>query len=438
MKNLIITTSLIVLSTFCFAQSVNTKRLDSLFQILEQNDKFMGSLAVSQNGNTIYSNTIGFINVEDSIRSNHKTKYRIGSISKMYTATLILKAIEENKLKLEQKLENFFPSIANSKTITIENLLNHSSGIHDFTRTEDYPNWSKINQSKNSMVKRISSYKSEFSPNIKSEYSNSNFVLLTYILEEVYKTTYKNLLKEKITGPLNLENTFYGGKIDPKNNEAHSYSFLGKWNKETETDMSIPQGAGAIVSTPEDLNTFINGLFNEKIISRTSLDKMMIIENGFGLGLLRFPYNDKWSYGHTGGIDGFEAITSYFPKDRLAISLTSNGINYNKNNILLAVLGSYYGKGFDMPDFNKVKLKEKDLEKYLGTYSSEQIPPKITISQEGLTLLAQATGQSAFPLAPASIHTFVFEQAGVKIKFKPDTEEMLLIQGGKEFLFSKN
>jgi len=437
MKNLIITTSLILMSAFCVAQKLNTKRLDSLFQILDRNDKFMGSLAVSQNGNTIYRNTIGFINVNDSIRSNNNTKYRIGSISKMFTAALILKAVEENKLKLAQSLKDFYPSIANSETITIENLLNHSSGIHDFTRTEDYSNWNRIKQSKDSMVKRISSYKSEFPPNSDSEYSNSNFVLLTYILEEVYHTSFETLLNEKITEPLLLENTFYGGEIDTKNNEAYSYSYLGKWNIEKETDMSIPQGAGAIVSTPEDLNTFISGLFNEKIISRTNLDQMKNIENGYGLGLLRFPYNDKWSYGHTGGIDGFESVTSFFPGDKLAISLTSNAINYNKNDILLAVLGSFYGNEFNLPDFSKVALNGEDLDVYLGTYSSEQIPPKIKITKEGLSLLAQATGQSAFPLEPTSKNTFVFEKAGVLIEFKPNTQKMILKQGGKEFLFSK-
>jgi len=437
MKNLIITTSFVLLSAFCVAQKLNTKKLDSLFQILEQNDKFMGSLAVSQNGNSIYENTIGFRNLEDSIKSNRNTKYRIGSISKMFTATLILKAVEENKLNLDQSLKDFYPEVVNSGMITIKSLLNHSSGIHDFTRNEDYLKWNQIKQPKDKMIQRIASYTSDFTPNSESEYSNSNFVLLTYILEDVYKKPFRKLLKEKIIDPLKLENTFYGGKIDSKNNEAYSYTYLGKWNKETETNMSIPQGAGAIVSTPEDLNVFIMALFNENIISKSSLDQMKNIENGYGVGLFRFPYGDKLSYGHTGGVDGFRSSTSFFPEDKLAISLSSNGIYYKNNDILLAVLGSFYGRGFDLPDFNKVELTEKDLEKYLGTYSSEQIPPKIMISKKGSTLLAQATGQSAFPLEPRSKDTFVFEQAGVKIEFKTGTEEMIMKQGGKEFLFSK-
>ena len=148
MKNLIITTLFFFLSAICVAQKLNAKKLDSLFQILEQNDKFMGSLAVSQNGNIIYENTIGFISLEDSIKSNNNTKYRIGSISKVFTAALVLRAIEENKLKLDQSLKDFYPIIANSEKITVKNLLNHSSGIHDFTRNEDYLKWNQIKQPK--------------------------------------------------------------------------------------------------------------------------------------------------------------------------------------------------------------------------------------------------------------------------------------------------
>ena len=128
--------------------------------------------------------------------------------------------------------------------------------------------WNQIEQSKQNMLKRISNYKSDFNPNSKSEYSNSNFILLTYILEDVYKKSFSNILQEKIIEPLSLENTFYGEKINPGDNEAFSYSYLGKWNKESETNMSVPQGAGAIVSMPEELTISSNSRFNEKLFPK--------------------------------------------------------------------------------------------------------------------------------------------------------------------------
>lgn len=419
------------------AQSFDSKKLDSLFQLLKEHHKFMGTLAVSHDQKAIYSNSIGYADVENKIKTDSLTKYRIGSISKIFTATLALKAIEEGKLELNKTIEKYFPKIKNAHRITIKNLLNHSSGIHDFTRNDDYLKWNTQFQSKEDMIERISNSENDFEPNSKSEYSNSNFVLLTFILEEVYEQPFRKILKKQIVKPLNLKNTYYGEKIKSNRNEAHSYSYLGKWIKKEETNMSIPQGAGGIVSNPKDLNTFIEQLFLGNIISNKSLKLMKTIENGYGLGLLRFPYNDKISYGHTGGIDEFKSVTSYFPEDKLAISLSSNGTNYDINKILLAVLATFYNNSFDLPNFETITVNSDDLEKYLGTYSSEQIPPKIIISKEDNSLIAQATGQAAFPLEAIGADVFIFEQAGIKLEFNPSKNEMTLEQGGKNFLFKK-
>lgn len=129
MKKFLILSLLIITNTVCFSQTFKSQRLDSLFLVLEKNNKFMGSIAVSQNGKLLYSNTIGYSDVENSKKADFKTKYRIGSISKMFTASLILKAIEENKISLNQTLDKYFPGIENSKQITIGNMLNHKSGF---------------------------------------------------------------------------------------------------------------------------------------------------------------------------------------------------------------------------------------------------------------------------------------------------------------------
>jgi CubicO group peptidase (beta-lactamase class C family) len=435
MKNILTNLALLLFVTIATAQSINTQKLDSLFILLEQNDKFMGSIAISQNQQTIYEKAIGFTDLENNVKATSNSKYRIGSISKMFTASLIFKAIENGELKLEQSIEKFFPKVENSNAITVENLLNHSSGIHDFTRDDDYSNWDTITQSKEKMIERISNGESEFSPNEKNDYSNSNYVLLTFILEEIYNKPFRKILDNRIVKPLKLKNTYYGGKTNISKNETYSYSYSGKWVKESETDMSIPQGAGAIISNPTDLNVFVEQLFLGNIVSEKSLEKMKTIKNGYGMGLFQFPYNGKVSFGHTGGIDAYQSVTSYFEKDKLAISLTSNGVNYDKNKILLATLATFYRDNFELPNFEGIELTSKDLEKFLGTYSSEQIPPKIAITKEGNTLFAQATGQGAFPLEPTSETVFTFDQAGVKIEFNPSDKTMILYQGGGEFKF---
>lgn len=438
MKKITIVCLFVFITGNVFSQTFNSKRLDSLFTLLEKNYKYMGSIAISENGKTIYTKSIGYDNIETSKKSSINTKYRIGSISKTFTASLIFKAVEENKINLNQTIDKYFPTVKNAKTITISNLLNHRSGIHDFTNEDDYLNWNTQLQSKAKMIERISAGEIVFEPNTKGQYSNSNYVLLSFILEDVYKKPFGEILNQKITKPLQLKNTYLGGKINLENNECYSYTFdNGKWKKETETDMSIPLGAGAVVSNPVDLNLFFESLFAGKVVSIEHLNQMKTIKDKFGMGILEFPYFERKSYGHTGGIDGFRSIAGYFPTEKLAISLTSNGVGYDNNNILLCALSSYFNNPFTMPVFSTVAVTPEILNSYSGNYGTSQIPLKINISNKDNTLIAQATGQPSFPLEATAVNIFKFDAAGIVLEFNAEKSEMTLKQGGKEFLFKK-
>lgn len=437
MKKILIIGLTALFGATSFSQTFNTQRMDSLFHILEQKEKFMGSIAVSQNGKILYTKAIGYSDLEASKKATTATKYRIGSISKMFTAALILKAVEENKTSLAQTLDRYFPQIENSKKITIGNLLNHRSGIHSFTDDDDYLTYNTVPKSEKEMLALIAKGKSDFEPNSKGEYSNSNYVLLSYILEKIYKKDFASVLNMKIIKPLGLKDTYFGGTTNIQNNECYSYSFEGKWNKETETDMSIPMGAGSLVSNPTDLAFFIEQLFAGKIVSSKSLALMKTMTDNYGMGMFEFPYFEKKSYGHTGGIDGFQSVVSYFPEEKLAIALTSNGVSYTNNNVLLCALSSYFNRPFEIPTFKNVEVSPTILNSYLGQYASPQIPPKISITEKDNQLFAQATGQATFPLEATSDTVFKFEQAGVVLEFNSSKSQMTLKQGGKEFLFTK-
>ncbi len=420
-----------------FSQTFNTVKLDSLFQILETKDKFMGSIAVSVNGKLLYTKSIGKDDLETNKLSTISTKYRIGSISKMFTSCLIFKAVEDKKLSLDQTIEKYFPTIENANKISIGNLLNHRSGIHNFTNDENYMRYNTEPKSEKQMIEIIAKGKSDFEPNSKAEYSNSNYVLLSYILEKTYKKAYKELLTSKIIKPLGLKNTYFGNKTNIQINECYSYSFEEKWQKEKETDMSIPMGAGAIVSNPTDLVVFIENLFSHKIISQNSLKQMKTLKDNYGMGIFQFPFYDKQGFGHTGGIDGFGSVLSYFPADKLAVALTSNGRVYENNNIMIATLSCYYNKPFEIPTFKNIELKSEDLDKYLGEYSKENFPLKINVTKEGNKLFAQATGQSAFPLEAIEKDIFEFSTANIKMEFNPKDNQMTIIQGGRITLMQK-
>ena len=436
MKKMLILSLTVSLMSFAgFSQQFDKTKLDSYFDTLESNNKFMGSVAVSRNGELIYTKSLGFADIEQGLKANENSKYRIGSISKTFTTVLIFKAIEENKLNTNQTIDKFFPTINNAEKITIEHLLYHRSGILSLTDDQFYLHWNTQAKTKPEMIEIITKAGSVFEPDTKTSYSNSNFVLLSYILEEIYHKSYTNILKEKIIKPMGLQNTYYGQKINGMDNECNSYKYTEGWKKEPETDMSIPLGAGGIVSTPIDLTLFGEALFKGKLVSEKSLKQMQTIKEYCGMGLFQMPFYDQSGFGHTGGIDGFMSMFAYYPESGIAFAYTSNGINYNGNDVAIAVLSAVYNKPFEIPEFKTYRPTEEELEQYLGVYSSQQLPLKINITKAGKQLIGQATGQSSFPLEATEKDKFKFEQAGIIMEFTPIDKTMLLKQGGGVFHF---
>lgn len=438
MKNKItLALGLVLTATTLFAQVPDKTKLDRYFAALEANDKFMGSVSVSQNGKTIYSKSIGYADTDKKQKTDENTKFRIGSISKTFTSVLIFKAVEEKKLKLTDNLSAYFPNIPNASKITIAQMLNHHSGIHSFTDDADYTSYMTQPKTEADLVAIISKAPAEFEPGSKGEYSNSNYVLLSYILEKIYKKPFKTIVDEKIVKPLNLKNTRYGGKINPAANEAYSYVFTSQWEKSPETDMSVPMGAGAMISTPNDLSRFIEGLFAGKLVTTASLEQMKVMTDNYGSGLFTFPFNDKKVYGHNGGIDGFSSMLEYIAEDKTTIAIVCNGQRFNNNEIGTVLLNWVYNKPFEIPQFTSHTYTSDQLDKFTGNYTTAEIPISIAITKDGTTLMAQATGQSAFPLDPAEENVFKFDMAGIVLEFDPAKKKMTLKQGGGSFTFTK-
>ena len=436
-KSLFTILGIMILELHGLAQDFDRAKLDQYFDALEANNRFMGSVAVSRDGNIIYSRTLGFSDFENQKKADEHSKYRIGSISKTFTAVLVLKAVEEKMLDLDQTIGRYFPAIKNAGLITIEQLLRHRSGIHSFTDDPAYLTWNTQPKTAREMIEIIAKGGSDFEPGSKSEYSNSNYVLLTFILEEAFKKPYAVLLEEYITKPLGLAETALGSKINPSGNECKSYRFQDTWKVEPETDISIPLGAGGIVSTAADLTRFSDALFGGRLPGSQSLDMMKTIIGQFGMGLFQIPFYDRTGYGHTGGIDGFSSVFAFFGDGNISYALTSNGTNFNNNNISIAVLSVLYNRPYDIPVFSAYHVSPEELDSYLGVYVSARIPIKITITRENNTLIGQGTGQPSFPLEPSGKDVFKFDQAGVVMEFNPANGTMILKQGGGQFEFKR-
>lgn len=441
MKTSLIFSLLLLITISSSAQTINKEKLDQLFDVLSQNHQFMGSISVTHKGKEIYNNAIGHADLETNRKATTQTRYRIGSISKMFTTVLTLKAVEQRKISLEDPISQWFPTVKNASSIKIKHLLNHRSGLYNFVATPDYLKWNTQQKTREELLELIASFDSEFEPNTAAKYSNSNYVLLTFLLEDIYGTSYKVLI-EKLAKKLQLKNTYLGEETSLEKKECYSYTYLGDWNKSTETDMSVPLGAGAIVSTSADLNCFIRQLFKGKIIGKKSLNIMRTIQDGYGSGLFQYSYGetDKVSYGHTGGIDGFHSMLAYLEEDDLSIAICANGIkSYTPSKIRLAVLNSFYQKNFELPIFKSNTLSSEDLEPYLGRYVSEEVPFKLLLTKEKNTLLVEieGSGQPAIPLEEKEPNVFEFRPAGLVLAFDLKKSEVLMTQGGNKAVLTK-
>ena len=373
------------------------QKIDSLLTYLNKNDKFMGALCIREGENVVYNKGYGFADIQNNIAADRLTKYKIGSITKTFTAVMIMQLIEENKLTLDTKLSRFYTKIPNSEKISIYDLLHHRTGIVDYINGDSITAKNIYRfHSKEEMIQKITDYKPLFEPGTKNEYSNSNYNLLGYIIETLTKKSYAENLQTRIVKKANLVNTYFPSeKINTAKGESYSYTNNGsQWEKITEWENSIAYSAGAIISTPADVTRFMYTLFDGKLIKPSSLEQMKEIKEGYGKALMQFPFGERRFYGHTGGIENFRAVVGYYPTEKLGISLIVNGDNFNRNDIMIGILSIYYKMPFPFPTFTKVD--PAILAKYTGTYASKELPLKITITEKDKELIAQATGQSAF------------------------------------------
>ncbi|MGG7665706.1 serine hydrolase domain-containing protein [Dyadobacter sp. BHUBP1] len=421
------------------AQQVNTTDLDRLFDSLTVHDQSMASVLLMHKGQKVYERAIGYAVIDStrSVKATPQTRYRIGSITKTFTATMIMQLVEEKKLTLDTHLDKYFPDIPNASQITIEMMLRHRSGIHNFTDDEAY--WKQQTQPRTraEMLAVFVKNKPDFAPDAEAKYSNSGYILLGYIIEDITKKSYEKNLQERILSRIGLKTTSFGGKIDPARGDAYSYSFSKSWEKREETDLSQPAGAGAIVSTPGDVLAFMNALFTGKLVSQQSLTQMTKIVDIFGIGLAPMPFYQKKGYGHTGGLDAFRTMVAYFPGDSLAGAVFSNGGDYPLNDILIAMFSAYYKVPVVIPDFNTMQISPEEAERYQGVYESKQIPLKVTISHKDNKLFLQATGQPAFLLTPVKKDVFKIDAVDLTMEFRPEQKEATITQAGQAFLFTK-
>jgi D-alanyl-D-alanine carboxypeptidase len=449
MKIKILFAGLLTLALFTAgnAQTPDKAKLDQFFDRLAEKNKAMGSLTLARDGKVIYSRAIGYsqINGAEKRPLTAANRFRIGSITKMFTAAIILRLTEEGKLKLTDTLDKFLPQVPNSKKITIMQILSHRSGIPNIKREQNAQgNVNTTPMTKDEHLALIVKATPDFEPDTKALYSNSGYFILGLIIEKVTGKSYEAVLQEKIATKIGLKDTYIAtGNIDVNKNESLTYFILpgGDWKQVPETHPSMLFSAGAIVSTPNDLTKFIQALFDGKIISKESLAHMQTMRDSEGVGMVTFTFAGKTFYGHTGGADNYGAWLAYLPEEKLAFAYTTNAKVYPVKDIVSGVIDIYYNKPFQIPAFESIAVSTQVLDKYVGVYSIPGTPAKFTITRDGATLYAQPPGAgSAVPLEATAQDKFKIDNGtatGIVIEFDVAKDQMTIKRNGGERVFTK-
>jgi len=320
---------------------------------LSKINTLLGSFSTAQNGiglqatviqadGSVFNSTAGLANYKKSVPMSFDHHLHIGSITKMFTAAMVMQFIEQGRLSLEDTLDKWykFPYAAN---INLRQLLNHTSGIPDYTqdmrfyaRTILFP---KVPWQPEQLVELIEGRPLQFDPGSEHFYSNTNYLLLGRILEKLVGNAYFVMLREMIFSPLELQDSYaldYPNDLLIANGYDETIVNLGRRNT-SNYRRALENGsysAGAMISTSTDVATFTHALFNGQIVSLKTLDEMQVCMDasdkyiyaqvGYGLGLRKLILSGQELYGHTGAIPGFSGISMHNPDRNTTIALLCN------------------------------------------------------------------------------------------------------------------
>ncbi len=413
-------------------------KLDAYLEIQTKLGRFSGVVLISQNGKIIFEKAYGLANYELNAPLRVRSKFRIGSLTKSFTAAAILQLAEKGALRLEDPLARFFPDYPNGEKITIHHLLTHTSGIPNFTSLPEYAKF-KLNPA--TLSQTISLFRQlplQFEPGTKFAYSNSGYILLTAIIEKVAGKTYADYLRENIFLPLNMLDTSYDDL-----NAVIKYRALGYSLKDGEMvnapyiDMSVPAGAGGLLSTVEDLFAWDQALRTDRLLSSSSREKMFtpFLQN-YGYGWEITEVDGKKIAQHSGGIEGFVSHFTRFLTEDACLIILSNFDFAPLSQVKQDLMAIRAGKPIVWPRERKaIHLAPEIFDRYCGDY---EIAPNLIlhVSRENNRFWAQVAGQRRIEILPESETRFFGRFIEAEAVFILDQEgkvsELVIYQAGKE------
>jgi CubicO group peptidase (beta-lactamase class C family) len=415
--------------------------MDQIVQSYVANNHFMGTVLVARGNQVLFSKGYGSADLEWDVPNTPNTKFRLGSVTKQFTAASILLLEERGKLKVGDPVKTYMPDApAAWDKITIYHLLTHTSGIPNFTGFPEYAKLEAQATTPAELVARFRDKPLDFQPGEKWNYSNSGYVLLSYLIEKITGDSYEKFVRENIFTPLGMKDSGYDSNSAVIAHRASGYVYDAKgFENAGFVHMSIPQGAGALYSTTEDLLKWEQGLFGGKVLQAASLEKMTKpFKNDYACGLSVATAGGHKVIEHGGGIEGFNTELEYYPEDKLTVVVLRN-VNVNAGapaEIAKKLAGLVHGDAVKLQSEHKeITLDPKVLSRFVGVYDFG--PANMVVTLEGNQLSGKLGNQPNIPIFPESETVFFLKVVDAQIEFPKDdgsgkASQLVLHQNGRD------
>lgn len=400
---------------------------------------FSGSVLIAQHGHVLVSKGYGMADVELGVRNSPVTKFRLGSVTKQFTAMAILELQERAEISVQDPVCKYLPDCPKAwQPIKILHLLTHTSGIPNFTSFPDYKNTMAMPTTTPELLLRFKGKPLDFPPGEKFSYSNSGYEVLGAIIEKVSGQRYQEFLRKNIFDPLEMADTGYdsNGRIIVNRAKGYTFGDEGLLNC-AYLDMSIPFSAGGLYSTVLDLYKWDRALYTEKLVRKKSLEEMFTpFKDDYGYGWVINKEFNRRQIDHGGGINGFSTCIRRYPDDDACVIVLSNVDTAPSGEISHDLAAILFGEKYQMPrEHRAIKLDPRVYDAYVGEY---RLSPTfvLTVTREGDRLMTQATGQSRAEIFPEAETRFFLKAVDAQIDFVRDAQGkvtgLVLHQGGSE------
>ena len=382
---------------------------------------FSGTVLVTKQNKVLLEKGYGMADREWNIPNTPESKFRIGSVTKQFTAACLLQLIEAGKLSLDDKLIKFYPDFPKGDSVTIHMLLNHTSGIANYTDLPEFGNVAKLSWLQDSMISFFKNKPYNFSPGSKWSYTNSGYFLLGAILEKVSGKSYTDYLQQNIFDKLAMKNSGVDRSDTVLAFRARGYSRVGKKTINADyINLDWPFSAGILFSTVEDLYKWDRALYGNSIITNASKQKMFTPgKSNYGYGFVIDSVEKHYHIWHNGGINGFSTNISRYVNDDICVIVLSNNES-NVDFIAIALADILFDAPVEMPYIHKeVKINPALLNRYTGKYLGAGITLELIVKDDKLYRHRQ--GVPDVELKPESETKFFYgDESDRQLEFEVD------------------